>query len=50
MVQWLKLRTPSARDLGLIPGWGAKILHDARGQLKKKKKEEEEEEEEKEEN
>lgn len=29
VVQWLRLRTPNARDPGSIPGWGAKMLHDA---------------------
>ena len=38
VVQWLRLHTPNARDPGLIPGWGAKMLHDAWGQLIKKKK------------
>ena len=28
-VQWLRLRPPSARGLGLIPGWGTKIPHTA---------------------
>ena len=27
MVQWLRLCTYSARGMGLIPGWGTKILH-----------------------
>ena len=26
-VQWLRLHAPSADGMGLIPGWGTKILH-----------------------
>ena len=26
MVLWLRLRTSTARDTGLIPGWGTKIV------------------------
>ena len=27
MVQWLRPGTSTAGDMGLIPGWGTKILH-----------------------
>ena len=27
VVQWLRLCASSARDVGLIPGWGTKIPH-----------------------
>ena len=27
VVQWLRLHTSSAAGVGLIPGWGTKILH-----------------------
>ena len=38
-VQWLRLQAPNARDTGLIPGWGTKILHATWfGQKKKKKR------------
>ena len=29
LVQWLRLCTSHARGTGLIPAWGAKILHAA---------------------
>ena len=29
VVQWLRLCTSTARGMGSIPGWGAKILHAA---------------------
>ena len=39
VVQWLRLHTPNARDLGLIPGQGTMILHiTQRLWLKKKHK------------
>ena len=38
MVQWLRFSTPDTAGMGSIPGWGAKILHDAQNSLKKKKK------------
>ena len=38
MVQWLRLHTPSAEGMGLIPGQKTKILHDTQHSLKKKKK------------
>ena len=35
-VQWLRLRAPTTRDVGLIPGWGTRIPHASRrGQRKK---------------
>ena len=37
MVQWLRLHVSNAGDMGLILGWGTKILH-AVWQKKKKKK------------
>ena len=37
-VQWLKLHTSTARSMGLIPGWGTKILHAMQRGKKKKKK------------
>ena len=36
-VQWLALRASSAGGAGLIPGWGTRIPHVARGSKKKKK-------------
>ena len=36
-VQWLELCTSTARDMGLIPGWGTKIPQ-GRWQGQKKKK------------
>ena len=37
MVQWLRLPTSNAGGAGLIPGWGAKILHaEQHGQKEKK--------------
>ena len=38
MVQWLRLHTPSAEGMDLIPGQKTKILHDTQHSLKKKKK------------
>ena len=38
MVQWLRLHTCNAGDMGLIPGQGTKILNAARCSQKKKKK------------
>ena len=38
-VQWLRLQAPNARDTGLIPGWGTKILHATWFGQKKKKRE-----------
>ena len=38
MVQWLRFSTPDTAGMGSIPGWGAKILHDAQNSLKKKKR------------
>ena len=36
-IQWLGLCTPNSGDMGLIPGWGTKILHASwLGQKKKK--------------
>ena len=38
-VQWLKLCTSTAQDMGLIPGWGTKIPQGRwQGQKKKKDK------------
>ena len=37
-VQWLRLQAPNARDTGLIPGWGTKILHATWFGQKKKKR------------
>ena len=37
-VQWLRLHTSNAEDVGLIPGWGTKISHAAGVTAKKKKK------------
>ena len=31
VVQWLGLCTCTAKGPGLIPGWGAKVLHNSRG-------------------
>ena len=36
-VQWLELCTSTARDMGLIPGWGTKIPQ-GRWQGQKKKR------------
>ena len=36
-VQWLKLHTSTARSMGLIPGWGTKILHAMQRGKKKEK-------------
>ena len=36
-VQWLRLQAPNARDTGLIPSWGTKILHATWFGQKKKK-------------
>ena len=36
-VQWLKLHTSTARSMGLIPGWGTKILHAMQRGKKKRK-------------
>ena len=38
VVQWLRLHTSTAGDMGLIPGWGTKVPHALRGVAKKKKK------------
>ena len=38
VVQWLGLHPSTTRGMGSIPGWGTKILHDARhGQNNKNK-------------
>ena len=37
VVQWLRLRAPTAGGMGSIPGWGTKILHAACCGQKKKK-------------
>ena len=37
MVQWLGLQASTARDMGLIPGQGTKILHAVWYSKKKKK-------------
>jgi len=37
VVQWLRLHSPSAEGMGLIPGKKTKILHDTQHSLKKKK-------------
>ena len=39
MVQWLRLHTSTAGDVGPIPGWGTKILY-ATGHVQKIKKKE----------
>ena len=39
VVQWLRLCAPNAGGMGLVPGWGTKILHATQlGQKKKKAK------------
>ena len=37
VVQWPRLRAPTAGDVGLIPGWGTKIAHAATWPKKEKK-------------
>ena len=37
MIQWLRLHSSTARDVGLIPGRGAKITHAACSQKEKRK-------------
>ena len=39
MVQWLRLCTSPGEGMGLIPGWGTKILHEAKhGQKEEEEK------------
>ena len=38
VVQWLRLYTFISGDMGLIPGWGAKIPHDLQSKTKRGKK------------
>ena len=42
VVQWLRLHAPNVGDMGLIPGWGTKILHaawhDTKNKINKGKK------------
>ena len=39
VVQWLRLRASNAGGMGLISGWGTKVLHATRRGQKKKEKE-----------
>lgn len=41
--QWLGLHASTARDMGLIPGWGTQTPHAAQCQKKKKKNTEQKE-------
>ena len=37
MVQWLRRHASTVGDMGLLPGWGTKILHEAHTWPKKKR-------------